>query len=282
MNKDSAEYQKSLAISIQAIDSSHHLLERRFGRRLMPDRSEYGCGFYGCVFPIPSSDLVLKVTTDGTEAIFAANISNREPKSGLVKYKNAVELPSVKSKSVFALWREEAEHIGDLDAIMEIVDPIDNRDAFIHDMYDVKEAGTYLFDTVINSDNAQRSLNTLWNYVRSGLIGGEEDDEVWDYDVPISSLLTRSVGSMASEADHLSRLWGIFNRAVYSMKDSGTLGRILGDCIHELIQKGFAITDLHEGNISIVDRGVKKVPAITDPSQVLILNGSRFKLPQKV
>lgn len=76
---------------------------------------EYGCGYYGCVLPTRTEGLVLKVTSDASEAMFAQGAINlREWPLGMVQYKKVIALAGEKRKrrNLFLLWREEAHDIG--------------------------------------------------------------------------------------------------------------------------------------------------------------------------
>lgn len=102
---------------------------------LAPDVVEYGCGKYGCVYPTSNPDVVLKLTTDRNEAVFAQFvINNKYFPPGIVKYYKAAKvgkifcgeiytghlkgrkgsgLPTVEGETVYALWREAADNVGD-------------------------------------------------------------------------------------------------------------------------------------------------------------------------
>lgn len=91
-------------------------------RRGMDSFEEYGCGLYGCVMPTTSPYVVLKLTTDETEAKFAqyaldvweANDETPEVWQGLVQYYGVVKLRTAKigRTPIYALWREAADNIG--------------------------------------------------------------------------------------------------------------------------------------------------------------------------
>lgn len=81
--------------------------------RNKPVVEEYGCGHYGCVMPTNEPDLVMKLTSDPSEAWFIARALTLEPTSGIVEYKKIFALDAThKSRSLFVLWRTEAHDIG--------------------------------------------------------------------------------------------------------------------------------------------------------------------------
>ena len=94
-------------------------LAARVGADLLPTTSkEYGCGHYGCVYPTSRPDVVVKVTSDATEAAFvAAALSLGEMPEGIVHYKHLFQVPeSYRRRPVFVLWREDARDVGKVTA----------------------------------------------------------------------------------------------------------------------------------------------------------------------
>lgn len=94
-------------------------VERAWMPELEPGRKfsvdELGCGYYGCVMRTAEPDLVLKISTDITEAMFAQNAINLgDWPEGIVRYNQVVALGGVshRKRPVFLLWREEAFNIG--------------------------------------------------------------------------------------------------------------------------------------------------------------------------
>jgi len=74
---------------------------------------EHGCGVYGCVLPTNDDGVVLKVTTDSTEAEFASQLAADLVAPICVEYYTAAELAAVhKGRKVYALWREAADDVG--------------------------------------------------------------------------------------------------------------------------------------------------------------------------
>lgn len=85
----------------------------RTGRRTL---AEFGCGSYGCVMPTSEPGIVFKVTSDASEAAFVSayfSIGNFNP--GIIKYYKIVELhDSHFKRRTFAIWRHEAENVGEI------------------------------------------------------------------------------------------------------------------------------------------------------------------------
>lgn len=84
--------------------------------RLTAAMKEYGCGAYGCVLPTLDPAVVLKLTTDDTEAEFAHTLANKLSAPVVVKYHMTRELPDrYKGRPSFLLWRDSADHVGEVE-----------------------------------------------------------------------------------------------------------------------------------------------------------------------
>lgn len=94
--------------------------ELRRGRSaILAKVQEYGCGAYGCVFPTLDPHVVLKVTSDETEAQFAAQIAGTLSRPICVRYHAAVSVPvKHKGSHVHLLWRDSADHVGKIGDVL--------------------------------------------------------------------------------------------------------------------------------------------------------------------
>lgn len=116
-----------------ALADSYEVLEKKVPPQWMPEIArvsgsrnrisgtlvEYGCGAYGCVIPTLDPATVLKVTTDTSEAEFAAQFANELVVPVCVEYRMVVELSAVhQGAPIHLLWRESAEHVGEIDKIV--------------------------------------------------------------------------------------------------------------------------------------------------------------------
>lgn len=76
---------------------------------------KYGCGKYGCVFQTNDPNVVLKVTTDVTEAEFAAHLAGTLVRPVCVHYFSVISMNMKhQGRPVYLLWRESANHVGTL------------------------------------------------------------------------------------------------------------------------------------------------------------------------
>lgn len=85
-------------------------------RKKIPSVAEFGCGLFGCALPTHEPGIVLKLTSDASEALFAKGAMDLgEWPDGMVRYYEVLAVaPDQKrrSRNLFLLWREEAHDIG--------------------------------------------------------------------------------------------------------------------------------------------------------------------------
>ncbi len=93
---------------------------RRQGKALVAEIPEYGCGAYGCVMPTLDPKIVLKLTTDETEAEFAGKLAKDLPVPICTIYHLVLRLPSARrqGRKVYLLWREAADDVGKIDKVV--------------------------------------------------------------------------------------------------------------------------------------------------------------------
>lgn len=74
---------------------------------------EYGCGVYGCVIPTLDPAIVMKLTTDDTEAQFAAQVADQLVAPICVNYHMVLETKvKHERRTVYLLWRDSADDVG--------------------------------------------------------------------------------------------------------------------------------------------------------------------------
>jgi hypothetical protein len=88
---------------------------------LVATLKEYGCGAYGCVLPTLDRSVVLKVTTDSTEAEFASQLAADLVAPIVVEYYMAVSLAARhEGRPIYLLWREGADDVGKVDQVIGV------------------------------------------------------------------------------------------------------------------------------------------------------------------
>jgi hypothetical protein len=90
------------------------------GDRFVGTIAEYGCGAYGCVMPTLDKQVVLKLSSDASEAKFASELADTLPTACVVRYHMLVKLEGAKrdGREVFLLWRESADDVGKIHEVV--------------------------------------------------------------------------------------------------------------------------------------------------------------------
>lgn len=84
------------------------------GKELRAELTEFGCGAYGCVLATQDPKVVLKVTSDESEAGFAVEYASLAT-AVCVEYTTVIRLSKIhQGRMVHLLWREAAAHVGKL------------------------------------------------------------------------------------------------------------------------------------------------------------------------
>lgn len=80
---------------------------------------ELGCGQYGCAFKTYDARVVMKMTTDTTEANFAAKLSGELVRPICVQYHMVIALHAYhEERQIFLLWREAADNVGRIATVL--------------------------------------------------------------------------------------------------------------------------------------------------------------------
>lgn len=105
---------------------------------LVAELKEYGCGAYGCVLPTLDAGVVLKVTTDSTEAEFASQLAADLVAPICVEYFMASSLAARHNKRpIYLLWREAADDVGEIAKVIgpNAEEAIDRQHKAAQDLY---------------------------------------------------------------------------------------------------------------------------------------------------
>jgi hypothetical protein len=238
---------------------------------------EYGTGHYGTVMPTNDPRVVIKITSDKTEARFVAIVLTfKEQPLGIVRYHRIVQLPGAyRKRPVFAIWRQSAENVGN----------IGPRRA--GDAYDERLAKTFLRSMVVFQSAAGLARDVLKRAKDPQAIAtsaaqraGRRESEIvlGDYaggymartprEVMRATMARYSAG--APRLAYLLELLDVVSGEVIAETDYGYLvGRALNDYLH----RGLLLADVHDGNLGMaeVEEYSTLMPVITDPGHAVIL-----------
>lgn len=289
----------------QAIRNVHDALLRNgvdeawLPQELPPDKAprehsvkEYGCGAYGCVMPTNQRGLVLKITSDATEAWFA-HVAQQLARAdgwprGIVHYRRVIGLadqfwrgdrnafvdssdaPDTHSrdgKMLYLLWRDEANKVGDvggrvpnirqlLDGYMDIVDVV---------MSILPREGASPEAQVVL---AEAQSPAMFEEARTFVL--ERDDA----GMPLVQIVHEADSTFRSHAKVLSvALMCIYLAAGVIEQEPNC--RSLGGAIRYYLDQGLFLGDLHTGNVGLAYDDPYRV-VIVDPGLVSPLRAPRF------
>ena len=229
--------------------------------------AEYGCGYYGCVLPTKTEGMVLKVTSDASEAMFAQGAINlKEWPAGMVRYHKVLALAkeTYKRRNVFLLWRDEAhdigypQHSGGLYAALRT-----NLNSF-------KAIAQTARTVVTRSSNAVKLLEEA-----DRRYGDWAAEIVSNYVIERGDYITADAKYHQYKGAQLvalcHRMCIYFSELMQSTAGQVEIGEALGFYAHQNI----LLADVHAGNVGRHEEPSGDfMPVITDPGQAVPMNTS--------
>jgi hypothetical protein len=227
-----------------------------------------GCGAYGCVIETGDPGVVLKITTDASEAEFATKVLPKMPEEaqrGFVKYLQSTTLDSRhERRPLYALWRQSAESVGKLGSGKGPIDRMmgRGRNALVRLIAHSWSASQIALETLLDADD------------RAGELYDEALHEPrWEYDAGADAdEIASQLDLIGSEAERLAAALSYFQSANESMSET-PLERV-GRALNALLEEGVFVADVHEGNLGKVPgdgAGGDLVWVITDPGNAVVL-----------
>lgn len=215
---------------------------------------DFGSGHYGCVMPTTEEGVVLKLTTDVSEANFVSLLVN-DPEfrhfdlSGLVHYYDIIKLKGLthKRRPIFAIWREEAYSVG---FAAGYPGPRWQREMMrFKDLTHIVQV--YLRPGKPGFEKRREKVLRLADW--AARFRGE-DMPSWVKNpeksaIAIEQLHYFSIG--------LSNTQGIYH---------------VGETLYELLSADVILADVHLNNIGKVRRDDYEMVVITDPGHMVLLN----------
>jgi len=245
------------------------------GKRKKAD--ELGCGHYGCVLATNRPDVVLKVTSDPSEAAFVTLLQRHKlEEDGLVKYFDVQKVPGKRhNRDLFAIWREAAYDVG---KVFPTSPP--GRAATTSQLYDFRSLTNvklgliafkdwaHTFRSVIKAsanpwpliDHAFKALQNGSHQHAMVELGGRNNDSVVLTHWPIRDTKTRLV-VLLKACEMQAQMMG-----------NEPAGYLVGQALERLLDAGILLADVHTGNIGRVDRPEHQgAVVITDPGHAVFL-----------
>lgn len=236
------------------------------GGRKVKHFQEYGSGHYGSVYPTGKPGLVMKVTSDPTEAMFVAHVLRTKTESdGLVRYYKvfALEGESRRERPTFVLWRDEATHVGEVRVLLGVTI---NNQIFTYLSY-MQEVANVMRDT----------------YKR--LRRNHEPKQILSELDRLSDWAQRDKKYIHFKG--IQRLAILHSQYRYTAEEMSSTQHValLGDAFLTYLREDITLADVHMGNIAIpldTDRVGSGEPIIVDPGHAFSLRGDLEREPMLV
>lgn len=233
---------------------------------------EFGCGAYGCVMPTNQAGLVLKITSDTSEAWFAQiahELAQKEgwPK-GIVHYRRVIGLAdqSLDNQPLFLLWRSEAFEVGKLSKTLPaLTDALEAYMVIVDHMYQDADALQKFDRRTLRAATSKDMLADGRDYVL------EQAEAAWS----LSEISERAMmydDVHFEMAVHLLCLYAVAEVAEQAYPETHGVG----STIRYYLDKGLLLTDLHMGNVGLSGGGTA---VIADPGLVVPMKAPWFDTP---
>lgn len=256
---------------IESVVGRKHLpvISERTTRMLIAE--EFGSGAFGTVIPTKTHGIVLKVTSDETEARFASiAMSLGSWPKGIVRYYAAIKLKGRhETRPIYALWREEAFDVGRIEGRW-LRRPDDYTRAGYHLLkrrldilqilgwYVVKEVDPYA--GLSRRGRAKSSVDRAairaiaTKYRDKITISLRDSDSVEDAINDIDDVTARAGYALALFEECALRI---------SLED---FAPEIGEAILSYVRRGLLLSDVHMGNVGRAHRrSGRSAAVITDP-----------------
>jgi len=237
---------------------------------------EFGCGHYGCALPTELDNVVLKLTTDESEARLVAFLLSDESRDlrteGIVQYYSVfqVEGASYKRRQLYAIWREEAIEVGLGHG---------SYPTWADKLVDFKFLAGVVRDYVNPGKKGDltrlQKVRDLWKWANNAAEWGElHRGDKWDYG--------RHERYGAWHKNPYRSAWAL-RQCEWVAQELGSTPEVylIGEALEDLLASNILLADVHTENVGLVGREdyYKPIWVITDPGHALVLD-SELKFPE--
>lgn len=234
-----------------------------------------GCGHYGCVMLTNTPGLVIKISSDPSEAAFVkAAVTLGEWPHGIVRYQAILDLPGAhKGRPVFIIWREEAFDIGKLD----------------RSHYAFREFEQY-HTAYLNAARVVREMSRKPAFAKQlAEVKARYEQWAWGHIVWEDGRAKGGSWGERTSPPPFMRYKGAQRIAAalricaiaFEMMANTAYGTEVGAALEFYLDRGILLADVHTMNIGHVSRpdpdypegGPQTYTVITDPGHAVFLNG---------
>jgi len=253
---------------------------------MVPSKGLFGCGYFGCVYATEDPNVVLKITTDESEAQLSSFLASKRYRSGIVRFYQVFEIPGRFSffegeeRKMFSVWRENAIVAGMIGSDRPSASPDDPfpqraqkllaeiflRELPLLDYMSVEEFRGIFYDFLdaVHRQYLASALFRSWDEDLREIFVAALDKvknpnlRLSDLEPPNSPEGTRDAALLLTHLADLRDTW---------------LGNGIGTfLLRMLLEEEIMLTDVHPGNVGIVNR--ENLPVLVDPGVVVSLRGN--------
>lgn len=219
---------------------------------------EYGTGAYGTVMPTKTPGVVVKITSDPSEAHFAyvATTELKDYPAGLVEYGKVFHLRGHHDhRPIFILWREEAYKVGEV---------IPERSEAERLLMSIRDHSNVTYRVTTQSDRPNETKSQIVDAARSyrGITGYE------DHGTP--GFWRKAEQTIAGQVAKAGYGIDVAYQLANDLAEENVVP-LVGEALRDLLDQGILLADVHTGNVGLVKRRGKMQAVITDPGQVVFL-----------
>lgn len=236
---------------------------------------ELGCGHFGCVFATYTPGIVLKVSSDPSEADFIKMIGQGDAgPPGIVRYYGILDLPgSFRNRPIHLIWREEASHLGFI--LQEDCNSTRNPRA-CRDFRQYHHA-------YLEAAGVVRKMSKLPAFARQLAELRQGDLENWAWrNVTIEDAYARTTWGQTTAPPFLrykgtQRLAAALRicQIAFELEANTDYASEVGAALEYYFERGVLLADVHFNNIGKVQRdmgyGLEEITVITDPGHAVFI-----------
>jgi hypothetical protein len=254
-------------------------------QELPPDKAprehsvkEYGCGAYGCVMPTNQQGLVLKITSDATEAWFA-HVAQQLARDdgwprGIVHYRRVIGLVDQfwQGKMLYLLWRDEATSVGEVDRVVPNIRLLlDGYMDIVDVVMGIIQQGSIDSEARVLLAMAQ-SLE-MFEQARTFVLKRD------DAGMPLVEIVQEADSTLSKGPQSTAKVLSVALMCIYlaaGVIEQESNCRSLGGAIRYYLDQGLFLGDLHTGNVGLAYGDPYDRVVIVDPGLVSPLRAPYF------
>jgi hypothetical protein len=242
---------------------------------------EHGCGHYGCVMPTAVDGLVLKLTSDPTEAYLVAAmlqlVRRDEDWTGIVRYDAIYKVRNAfyRRRPIYAIWREEAFDVGFLTQVSALRRDADRTSKHYYDTQALLELKKNLSDFGFFATKVREKLKRSKDPYGMVEESARFEQWAWNHTMAHHHELRRGrLPDIPGGEQGLALALSYCQAIVHEMENTYHNDTV-GSALSFFFEHGLLLADVHQNNVGKVSRDWGAIHGdqivITDPGHAIPL-----------